>query len=1111
MKNPMEGADAIVERAEVYPAAPRNILLLSKMEVTRKGRAPDTFTRSESPAATAGLLRPGKRGHRFVEYFHGDAVTKFYFDSERYYKTRPEPEVEEGYLAEVRDAMDVIVEVLGGACPQNEVTYAIAQRHGLYVPDIKKGKKKAATATAAADADAQPRYKLSFRTFVSGVAMVYHHIPHLMENVTEMKETLHLWDPSVYKRGEQLLGAIGGHKTADDRRVLLPLGGSADALNRSDDAEVLRYVASYVDPSWQVANIPDDDEGVAEGRPRQDRTVEGGDGAGCCPRVLALVRMLSAATAADRQEWVRVAILLKQLGGGGDVYLEPWLAFSRLAKDSGYVDDADCVKTWKSLVGGAGAVSGGRRPLTLGTLCRLAKIDDPEAYRRWQREGASSIGFRLDPEASGCLERLERLERPEVPPVARRTSLGEERTLAEATLKECAIAQAIRATVPGKMDGGVATFRIVPEGIRFELGEYRGLIDPKTYEVQLDSGEKLGPLFREFEIKENVSFAHGSLPRDCRFGCLIESELEATLKGKSPHLGTTMSLINMNTNALYAIVNVPEKKAERVRSSTILSRLMDVVSRGRQNHAACEFGITNNLFLNIAGDVHLVQGGRPRPDIRSDDTLAEAWMAVYNAASDDDRGVHRLVYTGSGYCYFDGSCGLWKVTTLADIACNRSLIAMKNLSEGAFYGSLNAAEKKYVGSIRGGFSVFRRTLDNLFDTGFTDRLDANMRIFPFDNGVYDLDSKAFRPLRWDDHVTFTAGYSLPASVDEETAAFVDEFYRQVLPVAEERELVLRMAGSTLCGMPFNKKFLVLQDRRGGDNGKSMVLDSFNAALGKFAVPTQLNFLTTGRCPDANGQQSATLLYRGKRLAIFDETDPELRMDMTRLKSITGGVPNLTARGMYDKKSTEFFWTAFVMIGCNENCLPKINSADAAFMRRMVTVPMRSKFCDKAVADGEPLAFPAIVGIKKRLRAAAGAVMRVLMAAFERYVADGESFGDPSKGCDDLKASVMLVSDPKLHFVAGVVDKVVDFVPAAAGDVDSCSNYVRRKHLLKAITDADKESNILRTLKVADVKAMLDKAMAAHQRELYERIKSADGSDVYRVYKDCVLRCVIPPS
>jgi hypothetical protein len=135
----MEGADAIVEHAEAGPAAPRNILLLSKMEVTRKGRAPDTFTRSESPAAAAGLLRPGKRGHRFVEYFHDDAVSKFYFDSERYYKDRPGPEVEAGYLAEVRDAMDVIVEVLGGACPQNEVTYAIAQRHGLYVPDIKKG------------------------------------------------------------------------------------------------------------------------------------------------------------------------------------------------------------------------------------------------------------------------------------------------------------------------------------------------------------------------------------------------------------------------------------------------------------------------------------------------------------------------------------------------------------------------------------------------------------------------------------------------------------------------------------------------------------------------------------------------------------------------------------------------------------------------------------------------------------------------------------------------------------------------------------------------------------------------------------------------------------
>jgi very-short-patch-repair endonuclease len=678
------------------------------------------------------------------------------------------------------------------------------------------------------------------------------------------------------------------------------------------------------------------------------------------------------------------------------------------------------------------------------------------------------------------------------------------------------LARAIRVAVQGVTDGGgdsedsEESFEFFTDGMRFDLdhGNLKGLLHRESYLVQCDDGRKVEPLFRDFEIDETLTFAHRDLPTDGRFGCHIISELEATLTAEPPHEGTVVTLYNMSTTARYATVDVPRRTGEIVSSMAIMKKLMDVVRRGKHKYAASEFGITNTLFVNKGAiNIFPESSSRSRHGIRSDDILAQAWMGTFRAASEDEQGMYRIVDTGSSFCFFDKECGLWREVMDKNIASNCMLASMNAVSGGAFYKSLTVAERKYVGSAHGGMSVFRRTRNHLFAPDFKDRLDANMRIFPFDNGVYDLDSKVFRPLRWDDYVSFTAGYSMPASVDDETAAFVEEFYRQVLPVAEERELVLRMAGSTLCGMPLNKKFLVLQDHRGGDNGKSMVLESFSAALGRFAVPTQLNFLTLGRCPDANGQQSATLLYRGKRLAIFDETDPELRMDMTRLKSITGGAPSLTARGMYDKKSTEFRWTAFVMIGCNEACLPKINSSDAAFMKRMVTVPMRSKFCDKAVAAGEPLSFPASVGVKERIRAAAGAIMCVLVAAYERYVADGESFGEPSEGCEVLKASVILVSDPKLQFVTSVVDQVVDFDPGSQSSSSSKSPkvpYVERKHLMTALANADKKS-ILGKVPVANVKMMVDTVMEAHHRKLNDKINPTKITSVYNVYRDCVLR------
>jgi hypothetical protein len=188
------------------------------------------------------------------------------------------------------------------------------------------------------------------------------------------------------------------------------------------------------------------------------------------------------------------------------------------------------------------------------------------------------------------------------------------------------------------------------------------------------------------------------------------------------------------------------------------------------------------------------------------------------------------------------------------------------------------------------------------------------------------------------------------------------------------------------------------------------------------------------------------------------------------------------------------------------------------MKRMVTVPMRSKFCDKAVAAGEPLSFPASVGVKERLRAAAGAIMRVLIAAYERYEVGGRSFGEPSEGCDDLKASVMIASDPKLQFVASVVDRVVDFDPKddpndkAKGKSKKKKNafYADRDRIYDAIISADmanEKDAVLRKVKVGVLKGMVDLAMLAHKRPLIKKMRGHGDVYVYNVYIDCVVRDV----
>ena len=63
---------------------------------------------------------------------------------------------------------------------------------------------------------------------------------------------------------------------------------------------------------------------------------------------------------------------------------------------------------------------------------------------------------------------------------------------------------------------------------------------------------------------------------------------------------------------------------------------------------------------------------------------------------------------------------------------------MKTVSGGAYFSSLNNAERKYVGSVKGGMAVLRRGINAIRDIRFENLLDANMRNLPF--GLNDLDA-----------------------------------------------------------------------------------------------------------------------------------------------------------------------------------------------------------------------------------------------------------------------------------------------------------------------------------------------------------------------------------
>ena len=347
-----------------------------------------------------------------------------------------------------------------------------------------------------------------------------------------------------------------------------------------------------------------------------------------------------------------------------------------------------------------------------------------------------------------------------------------------------------------------------------------------------------------------------------------------------------------------------------------------------------------------------------------------------------------------------------------------------------------------------------------------------MTIVPFKNGALEpSDGVTFRPLRWDDYVSRTAT-TCPRRSGLSCGRSSSGCFR-----SRTRELVLLMLGSSLDGKLVNKRFLVLHDHLGGDNGKSTVVKAAELALGSFCMP--------------NGHDAYTLAYKGKRIAVFDDADPRARLDVAKLKSLTGG-----------ERMTHFRWSAFVMIACNKGCLPKIDASDDAFLDRMVVVPMRAKFvaAGSCSFDDDPTTQPDTflidVRVHENLSDARIAVMHELVDAYRRYVDAGETFGELPAGC--LSA---IANNPRLEAVNRFVGENVtnELVRRPEQRGNKVLGFLRRDDILRRLrSSAAFSGGPLCNVKPTALKDLVTSVMATRGFRMCAKT-TLDGESVYNVF------------
>ena len=240
------------------------------------------------------------------------------------------------------------------------------------------------------------------------------------------------------------------------------------------------------------------------------------------------------------------------------------------------------------------------------------------------------------------------------------------------------------------------------------------------------------------------------------------------------------------------------------------------------------------------------------------------------------------------------------------------------------------------------------------DATFEDSLDTDAYLIGMTNGIYDLKQGVFRDGRPEDRVSLTTNIDYP-EVDEDDIDLLTEssgipeivaimnFMKQVMPHPERRRYFWISLASYLKGLNSEEKFH-LWDGPGG-NGKSKILELFEAAMGDYCFKLPINLLTQKR--GQAGAATPELSLAGvKRFGSFQEPDEGARINVGLMKELSGNDKLYTRKLYGEAKITKPMFSLVLL--CNH--IPKAPSDDEGTWRRLV----RMKFEGVCVDPSKPV-------------------------------------------------------------------------------------------------------------------------------------------------------------
>ena len=173
-----------------------------------------------------------------------------------------------------------------------------------------------------------------------------------------------------------------------------------------------------------------------------------------------------------------------------------------------------------------------------------------------------------------------------------------------------------------------------------------------------------------------------------------------------------------------------------------------------------------------------------------------------------------------------------------------------------------------------------------FDSDFEEKLDSNVHLIGFNNGVYDLNNHIFRKGKYDDYISLsTKNDYIQFSNNIPYIEEIIGFFNQILPNEQVKNYFLQALSTCLSGETKEEKLYILTGC--GSNGKSLTMDLMYLALGDYYMSCPITIITRKRgC--SNETLPEKVRMKGKRCGVFQEIDDGEKLNVGVMKEFTGG-------------------------------------------------------------------------------------------------------------------------------------------------------------------------------------------------------------------------------